>query len=225
MTKCAGCRVRHLTCNARSPCTECEKGGRECVRLNVRFRHLACPSKAATPADYSKYEFFFDEKQTWIDTQEQLEFVAETDLAADVSPANESEDIVSNPFDLNAKPQPSVVEQPSSMSTLETTSETPVAHTPISDDQPPDYLAALEQIPYNPPANVLDSSMGLSAQPLGGVLSAEEKPPSDTGLPYLVRVSSAQPAAWPLQNVEEGKLLQHFITHLAPWVRMDVSIS
>jgi len=225
MTKCAGCRVRHLHCDTYSTCTECEKKGRECVRLNVRFRNLVCPSKRITRADYSKYEFFFDGEQTWIDNNGKVEFVAGSDSSAgaDATPTDELEKNVFDAVGLHAEPRPALVEQPSSTSVLGSTSHTPTVQASILDDDPPDYLAALQQVRHDPPGGVLfDDASKMPAHSLREASQPGENLSCDTSVSYLRRMLPAPEATWTLESLQEGKLFQHFVTHLAPWVYTNV---
>lgn len=226
MTKCASCRVRHLNCNThpRYPtCTECEKSGRECVRLNIRFRYLVCPSKKTTCPDYSKYEFFFDGEQTWIGTNGKLEFVAGNDISADPSPTKELQHTVFDAVDLNTEPGLALVEQPSSTSALGLASHNSTVQVPVLDDDPPDYLAALENVPHGPPGNiVLDDASKKPAHLLRKAYQLGEKLPAETSSPYLGGVLPPLEVAQPLRSLQEGKLFQHFITNLAPWVCTNV---
>lgn len=217
MTKCAGCRVRHLNCDAKSICTECEKSDRECVRLNVRFRHLVCPSETITRADYSKYEFFFDGQQTWIDTSGKIEFVAGSDSSIYASPTHEQESNVFDAVSLNIEPHPALAEQPSSSFMVGSTSHTPKIQTPIPDDDPPDYSAAMRHAPPKLSGKVfLDNASKFSVQS-----SREVSRPSATTGSDIESVLQAPKLAGPLESLQEGKLLQNFVTHLAPWVCTD----
>ena len=217
MTICAGCRVRHLICDTNSVCIECQKSGRECVRLNVRFRHLVCPSETITRADYSKYEFFFDGQQTWIDTNGKLEFVAESDSSTHASPTHEPERNLFDAVSLNAESRSAQTEQPSLRFMVGSTSHTPTVQASVPDEDPPDYLAALKQVPHNRPRKeVLDSASKLPSQP-----SREASQFSATSVSYIESMLPAPQLAGPLQSLQEGKLLQHFVTHLAPWVCTD----
>ncbi len=226
MTKCASCRVRHLNCNThpRHPtCTECEKSGRECDGLNIRFRYLVCPSKKTTRPDYSKYEFFFDGEQTWIGTNGKLEFVAGNDISADTSPTNELQHTVFDAVDLDTETGPAPVEQPSSTSVLGLASHNPTVQVPVLDDDPPDYLAALENVPHGPPGNiVLDDASKMPARLLRETYQPGEKLTVETSSPYLGGVLPPLEVAQPLRRLQEGKLFQHFITNLAPWVCHNV---
>lgn len=217
MTKCAGCRVRHLNCDTNSICTECEKSGRECVRLNVRFRHLVCPSETITRADYSKYEFFFDGEQTWIDTNGKVEFVADSDISAYASPTHELESNVFDAVSLNTESRLALAEQPSSRFSVGSTPRTSTVQASVPDDDPPDYLAALKHMPHDPARKVLlENASKLPVQ-----LSREASQPSATSVFYIGSVLPAPGLAGPLESLQEGKLLQHFVTHLAPWVCID----
>ena len=210
MTKCAGCRVRHLNCDTRSTCTECEKSGRECVRLNVRFRHLVCPSGNFTRADYSKYDFFFGGDQTWIDTNGKLEFVADT------SPTDEEDGVVFDARSLDTEPRPPLVHHSPSRFQLESTSHTPTIQESTPDDEPLEYLAALEQVPHDPPGSaLLDDTLDTPAH---SIRERSNMSTSSSGLPAL----PAPEQVWPVKNLQEGKLFQHFATHCAPWVCTDV---
>lgn len=222
MTKCAGCRVRHLSCDTHSTCTECEENGRECVRLNVRFRHLVCPSGRITRADYSKYEFFFDGDQTWMDTNGNLEFVAGSDRA-DAAQTDELENHVFDAVSRDASLQPALVEQPSSRIDLGSTSHIPTIRASVLEDDPSDYLPPLEQVTDDPACNVLihDASK-MPARLLKEASQLGEKLPSNMSVSYLEKELPAQELAWPLKSLQEGKLLQHFATHLAPWVCTNV---
>lgn len=212
MTKCASCRVRHLNCDTSSICTECKKSGRECVRLNVRFRHLVCPSQRVTRADYSKYEFFFDSEQTWTDTNGKLEFVAENDDSASVSPTDELDENVSDAVGLDVESRLAMVNQPFATFEHGATSHTPPVQGSVLDDDPPNYLSTSEQIPHDPPGKVhLDDVSKMQAHSLREESHPGDRLISDTSELYAGRVV-------PIQNLQEGKLLQHFVTHLAPWV-------
>lgn len=218
MTKCAGCRVRHLDCDAYSVCTQCKKSGRECVRLNVRFRHLVCPLEKISRADYSKYEFFFDAEQTWVDTNGNIEFVVESESSAYASPVDELGDNVFVTVGQNVEPRPALVEQASSPFRFKSTSLNPTVQASVLDDDPPDYLAALEQRPHDPPGNGLpDHALEIPAHSLRETSRPGEESPSSTRVYYQERLPPAPEPAWPLKTLQEGKLLQHFITHLAPW--------
>ena len=218
MTKCAGCRVRHLNCDTYSICTECEKGGRECIRINVRFRHLVCPSERITRADYSKYEFFFDAEQTWIDTIGNLEFVGASNSSADASPTDEPENTVLDAAGLNAKPQPTLVEQPSSTFMPGPTSYSSEVQASGVDNDTPNYLAALDQVSHDPPDNVLVNNISrIHVHSSREVSHPGEKLPFDTSLSYSGRELPIPELAWPLKSLQEGMLFQHFVTHLAPW--------
>lgn len=214
MTICAGCRVRHLICDTNSICTECEKSGRECVRLNVRFRHLVCPSETITRADCSKYEFFFDGQQTWIDTNGKLEFVAETDSSTHASPTHEPERNVFGAISLNAEPRSAQTEQPSLRFMVGSASHTPTIQASVPDDDTPDYSAALKQVPHNPPSKELTEN----PPRLPSQSSREASQPSAMSVSHIESILPAPQLAGPLQSLQEGKLLQHFVTHLAPWV-------
>ena len=223
MTRCAGCRVRHLNCDTHPTCIECEKSGRECVPFNVRFRHLVCPSGRITCADYSKHQFFFDGEQTWIDTNGKLEFVARSDSSADASPTNELENNIFGAVSLNAEPWPDLLDQPSSTFVLGSTSHTLTVHASVMDEEPPDYMAALEQVPHDQSGSLLlDKLLRMPAHLMREASEPGEKLPSDTSVSYLGRVLPAPELAWPLKSLQEGKLFQHFVTHLAPWVCTNV---
>ncbi len=221
MTKCAGCRVRHLNCDTQSICIECKKSDRECVRLNVRFRHLVCPSQSITRTDYGKYEFFFDREQTWVDTKGRLEFVCGSDGSADPWPTNKLEPILCDAVGLSAESRPALVELLPSTFVLESTSHTLPVQASIRDDDQSDYLEALEKLPHDPPSSVTYEN----TSEIPAALSKEqpgEKLPSDTSVSYSEMGLSTPEPAWSLNSLQEGKLLQHFVTHLAPWVCANV---
>ena len=219
MTKCAGCRVRHLDCDTRSTCTACEKSGRECLRLNVRFRHLVCPSQRVTRADFTKYDFFFDSEQTWVDTNQKLEFVTGSDVSAHNSPIHNLEDHGYHAEGPNVKSDTPLLEQPPSVSFLGSSPHTPTALAFTPDDDPPDYLTASAQVSRAPPGNATtaDASDILSHN-LRTPSQLTEKQPFKKSLFSLERVLSEPELHHPLQSLQEGKLLQHWIAHLAPWV-------
>lgn len=222
MTKCAGCRVRHLNCDTYATCTECKKSGRECVRLHVRFRNLVCPSKSITRAEYSRYEYFFDDEQTWIDTSGKLEFVFESDCTIDASPAEELEHPFFDIDDMDAGPRPALVEQTLSTFVLGSSSHPPAFLASVVEHNPPDYLAASAQVPEKSPSSVAsDQASGILAQSLRKASHNGEPMPYDAGV-SLERLIPVPEPAWPLKSLQEGKLLQHFVTHLAPWVSSNV---
>ena len=212
MTKCAGCRVRHLSCDTLPICIECEKSGRECIRLNVRFRNLVCPSTTITRADYSKYEYFFDSEQIWIDTTRKLEFVTENDRSADASPTEEQRDSVFDSVSLDVEPQSSTLIRVSFP-------HTPTTQDSDAGDDLPDYQVALEQMPHAPSGKVpLDDVSKIPVRTLRESSQPAETLRSDTNISDVERVLPPPELVGPLKNLQEGKLLQHFVTHLAPWV-------
>ena len=216
MTKCAGCRVRHLNCDAHSICTECKKSDRECVRLNVRFRHLVCPSQRITRADYGKYEFFFDREQTWVNTNGKFEFVTGCDSSL---PTDEPEHNVLDAVGLNVETPLALVEQPSSTFVLRSASHTPTIEASVLDDEPPEYLVALEQAPHDAPGDVfLDEASEIPAPSLNEASQPGDSLFPDTNTSNTERMLPSLELTWPLKSVQEGKLVQHFVTHLAPWV-------
>lgn len=220
MTKCAGCRVRHLNCDTQITCSECKKKGRDCFRLNVRFRHLVCPSERITRADFSKYQFFFDAKQTWIDTHGNHEFVTSNDDGDDTSSTNEPDHDVTDAVSSVPEALTASAEQSPSTFAFKSTSLSTTAQTSTPGDDPTDYSTALEQLPHDSPFNVIfDNATRMSAHSRREVIRPGEKLPADTSVSHLERVTPAHDSAWPLKSVQEGKLLQHFVTHLAPWVR------
>ena len=76
---CVGCRVRHLECDSNATCFECEKAGRPCKRgYDVRFRYSVCPLQS--PSNGSKHEFSFEKDQTWVETNDKVEFILEDGL-------------------------------------------------------------------------------------------------------------------------------------------------
>lgn len=226
MTKCAGCRVRHLKCDTLSTCIECEKSGRECVRLNVRFRHLVCPSARTTRADYCKYEFFFDGEQTWIDTNGKIEFIAESETSLETSPTDDLESHVFDAIGRAVESRQGPEEQPSSAFLLGSNSHRQPVQAPMLDDDVPQYMATLERAPHDPPDKVLlDEASKKAAYPSREASEPGEKPPSNTNVIRSERMLPALELAQPFKSLQEGKLLQHFVTHLAPWVCTNVLIT
>ncbi len=224
MTICAGCRVRHLKCDTHIPCTECQKSGRACVRLNVRFRHLVCPSEKATATEARKYEFCFESEQTWIDTSGELEFVAESDISAEPSPTNELE--ISKFYDVghDAEPRRAPVDQLPSKFIRTSISNTPTTLATIPDDYPPDYLAAVEQASYDSPVDVfLGDALESATQSYQETSNLREEHPSDAGRISPGRALPTSQLKWPLKSLQEAQLFQHFITHITPWVCTNVT--
>ena len=145
MTKCASCRVRHLSCDALPICNACNKSGRECSRLNVRFKYLVCPSREHNRADYSKYEFIFSSEQPWVDIERKTEFVDGIKGSVD-TPLNDGlEDRDIDTTERYSKFRRDTIEPPASARADASVLQTPTNRIPISDDDPPDYLAATEQ--------------------------------------------------------------------------------
>ena len=224
--KCAGCRVRHLNCDTRSTCTACEKSGRECLRLNVRFRHLVCPSKRVTRADFTKYDFFFDSEQTWVDTNHRLEFVAGSDISAHPSPTSILEDDRCHAEGPNGGSETSLLQQPPSVSFFGSTPHTPTALAFTPDDEPQNYLTAPAQVSRDPPGSVATADASdILSHDLRTASQLAEKQPFKKSLFSLERVLSEPELHHPLQSLQEGKLLQHWIAHLAPWVCKIISIA
>ena len=226
MTKCAGCRVRHLNCDTRSTCRACEKSGRECLRLNVRFRHLVCPSERVTRANLTKYDFFFDSEQTWVDTNQKLEFVVDSDVSAHDSPTSNLEDNRDHAEGPSVGSDAPLLEQPPPMSFFGSSPHTPTALAFTPDDDPPEYLTAPTQVSRDPPGNVTTADASeISSHHLKITSQLTEKEPANKSLNSLERVLAEPELHRPLQSLQEGKLLQHWIAHLAPWVCKIVSIA
>lgn len=205
MTKCTACRVRHLTCDQNPVCSECASGNRECIRgYNLRFRHLACPSTKPSRADYSKYEFFFDHGQTWVDIHSEIEFMLEHDDSWNV-------------FSQETRARGSGV---TSSINPDQQCNDPAAHPTASEQssapagEPPDLLDECETFSQTP-LNKLEVLANLSS--VDASLSGETLRTAST-IPYPQPPLMAGDMVWPLRNLQEGRLLQHFVTHLAPWV-------
>ncbi|KAL2051749.1 hypothetical protein ABVK25_007905 [Lepraria finkii] len=165
----------------------------------------------------AKHQIFFNGEQTWIDANGKLEFVARSDSSADTSPTNELESNIFDAASLNAEPWPALVDQPSWTFVLGSTFHTPTVQAFVLDEDPPDYLAALEQVSHDQPGSLrLDEALRIPAHLTREVSEPEKKLPSDTSVSYLGRVLPAPELAWPLKSLQEGKLFQHFVTHLAP---------
>ena len=171
------------------------------MRLNVRFRNLVCPIGPLTSADQKKYDYYFDDEQTWIDTSGVLEFVAEDDLNDECSSTYRLENNESPGVSLDDLTQPEAGEEQAASLILDSVIETPTTRAPASDENPPDYSTASVQTPYDPPVD-----------DFAGKLS------TDNSMLHLGGALSTQHSAWPLENLHEGRLLQHFVTHIAPWV-------
>lgn len=195
MTTCAGCRVRHLECDTTSPCTECEKAGRECVRLNVRFRNLVCPGIAGV--DSSKYDFFFDGEQPWVDIERKLEFVVDTD--GETGAETLFMDGQGAPSMHHLTPDPTV-------------------HLSIPNDDPPEYTTIVD---HDTPLD--NHSLGEEPDiPAYSLMGNGEKSIVATSRTSPESMAPTKELGWPLKSLRDGKLLQHFITHLAPWVGTKV---
>lgn len=219
MTKCVGCRVRHLTCDALPTCIECEKSGRECTRLNVRFKHLVCPSTEASRADYSKYEFFVDGEQTWIEINGKTEFVPEFDSNSGTL----IDELESNAFNATETPvqvRPERMQQ-LSPAYVQSNYHTPIAQALNSDDDPPDYLSAMEQNDSGPSPSMLPKNMpGEATDTLCG---APEQLSTNSNSQFPETELLAPGSSCPLKSLRERNLFRRWTTQLAPWVRLNVS--
>lgn len=195
------------------------------MRLNVRFRNLVCPADRTTHSDHKKYHFFFEDEQTWIDTSGKLEFIAEDDLGNEVLP---SEQLERDPFKAVVKEgefQPTLAERQSSTFNSETIVDNPPVQTPGLDDDLPDYLTASEPTPYDPPQDtLLDGGSKWSAHPMEEKYEHVEKGSANTGMAHVDSVLPTTQLEWPLESLHEAKLLQHFVTHLAPWVCRTIHV-
>lgn len=221
MAKCASCRVRHLSCDALPICNECTKSGRECSRLNVRFKHLVCPSKEHDCADYSKYEFFFSGEQTWVDIEGKTEFVdgiikGTVDTALIVG----LEDRNIGTTDRYSELRLDTLEPPSSAWADASISQAPASQIAIPDNKPPDYLAATEQgiSLYGDLSRYIVTFLDKFS---GEVSQYTGNESINTKGAYSGKALQAPDPAYPLQSVRERRLFQHFISHLAPWVSSD----
>ena len=145
MAKCASCRVRHLSCDALPICNECTKTGRECSRLNVRFKHLVCPSREHNRADYNKYEYSFSPGQPWVDIGRKTKFVDGIKGTFHTPLNDELKDHNVETTERYSEFRRNTVEPPVPARVDALTSHAPTIQIPIPDDNPPDYLAATEQ--------------------------------------------------------------------------------
>lgn len=236
MTECAACRVRHLSCDTKCPCQHCEIAGRECVALNIRFRNLVCPSDKISRAESSKYEFFFDRGQRWVEGWRRVVFVDEGvdgdggdkgddgDDGAVVKGdgGEEGGDLVEELGDGRGEVDKgrvrwdfASVEGIDSKSRDERASWLPDTQLITSYDEPPDYLIAVEQgrqdYPRNQPRGTTPNDPRESYQ-LKGILHAY------TGFSSHGAVPNNPGIELPLKSLQQTKLFQHFIIHLAPWV-------
>ena len=239
MAKCTPCRIRHLPCDTNNlVCSECAKADRECVRgYNLRFRHLTCPSKTPDRKDFSKYEFFFDEGQTWVQKEGkgELEFICESEsLSEDLS----LEEVARNDALANGereKRRAMTSYTPKDRSSTRTcdapalinelphvehpqplpenfNKSSPEALAPASNS--PDY--ADDNQPFSQtPLSKLDI---LANQSLAEVSLTGETLYALSKTSYPHTPASTADFSWPLKNLREGRLLQHYITHLSPWV-------
>ena len=226
MTTCAGCRVRHLKCDTQSPCTECNKNGRECRRLNVRFRNLVCPSERITLADHSKYEFFFDNEQTWIETSTRLRFVDGDDSSDETSLSDKLEETVFDAMGSYVETQPPLLEKRSPTFKLRSTFNTPINRTSDMDDDLSNAPTILEHIPSDSGEHItLDSDSRTPFHSPRGSSQLIEHLSVDTRTSCLEDISRPRQLISPLKSLQEGKLFQHWINHLAPWVCMNLLIN
>lgn len=203
MTKCTPCRVRHLTCDQNIVCSECSKSNRECLRgYNLRFRYLTCPSIKPSRADFGKYEFFFDGEQTWVKSNRdngKIEFVLEGDEEVSEVGTEEvdiiDEDRVSGSnvgHDASRNPSAQEVDASSHLASLE----------PLGSS----VWSKLDILAEQSLAEAASSGIGLSGRSRFMELQT----------PPVPRDASV----WPVTNLRECRLLQHFIVHLAPWVSL-----
>ena len=221
MTVCAPCRVRHLKCDAKARCAECEKAGRECVRMNVRFRHLVCPPGKVTQAAYGKYEFFFDSQQTWLDTYETIHFGAENVIDDDSSAINKIDDASSEDISVIARSMPAVTGPAYSTSTIGSTHSPSTEEATITREDLPGNSEDLNIMHYDSQRRLLDGASTEPMQSLGEASYPTEKFTSDASISSPTIISSNSQATYSLQSLEECKLLQHFVTHLGPWVSTE----
>ncbi|KAL6713650.1 hypothetical protein ACLMJK_009115 [Lecanora helva] len=219
------------------------------MRLNVRFRNLVCPSDKATPVQPKKYDFCFDEDQTWVDLNRPIEFVPEDGLD-EGSPTPEKSDhniavdgAVEENINVDAQEvgfystaqegnsEPAALEEQAPTSDSPSDGDTTPFQTSIPGEDPPEYTAVSEHTPYDPPEHTL----------LGSVISwpktavAEDSAgtrniPDGNDVSFLGSLSRSgnveitSQVKWPLQSLHEAKLLRHFVTYLSPWVRIETSL-
>lgn len=232
MRDCASCRIRHLKCDGQHTCSQCQSADRVCIRgYNIRFRNLVCPSSKASPAEYSKYDFFFEPDQEWNAPNAKVEFVDENEGVVG-SYGIEETDI----------PSPLVNVAPSS-----------VKQHSVGDSLPPDQRDAVPTSPnYEDYSTIAETSFASFEEPLKSSVQFEtsldeqeemQQIPSthlerkrreksselkfttfqrsanfDTFRPLpRSHFSSDAVSVWPLRSIEESRLLIHFIQNLAPW--------
>ena len=215
--------MRHLKCDSLSPCAECEKSGRACVRLNVRFRNLVCPVEGMDSLDSRRYEFAFDSEQKWVATNQALEFVHESDVNDDTSPMNEPVTDFTDSVSLNTYPSLTAIQQPPSSSVIESASDTPTLQASLPDDDMPGSSTALDPVAYRSPRNGYLAGTLHTPANSSSVSQLDDDLPLDSRESYPERILLAPKVAWPLDSLQEGRLLQHFVIHIAPWVCSSTS--
>lgn len=205
MTKCTSCRVRHLTCDQNLICTECAKGDRECNRgYNLRFRHLTCPAGKPSRADYSRYEFFFDSGQTWLNPNANVEFVLEDGVLPSFSPGEELA------RDNETESRTHSAHQATHLDLSHAPSEQPSAL--INDSRECFDAGDAYRSGSLSKLDILADQSLAEASLIGETLRGESR------MSYPQTPAAAIDPPWPLRSLQEGRLLQHFVTHLAPWV-------
>ncbi|CAF9925192.1 MAG: hypothetical protein ALECFALPRED_003083 [Alectoria fallacina] len=231
---------RQLQGDGKHTCSQCQSAGRVCIRgYNVRFRNLVCPSSTVSPAEYTKYDFFFDVEQEWNIPKVKAEFVDENEAVVSAYGAEESH-----------------------------TSSSLVNVAPSSGDQHsmgnrllPDQRVAIHTSPnYEDYNNIDQTDTAKFKEPLKSAVLPEsslDEPDEMQQMPstHLERkrrerspelkfttfqksanfdtfrplprshFSSDAMSVWPLRSIEESRLLMHFVQNLGPWVRFDVGDS
>ena len=202
MVKCAPCRVRHLSCDQNIICTECSKANRECLRgYNLRFRYLTCPSTSPSRADFTKYDFFFSDDQTWVEScgnEGKVEFLRDEDEgrtariddgeSADVDVATSTG--ASIDYKAIDSPSAQAFDNISQVEDFKSSVPTPLSKLDVLADQ-----SLADAFTSGSDAYATTRHVELQSYPV-----------------------SRKHCEWSVANLRECRLLQHFIEHMAPWV-------
>lgn len=230
-TGCRECRERHLKCvfkDGSEACQQCQAKRRECEKASsIRFRNVIKSKKR----DLFRYR----EGQQWIDITGNVKFDAQNGgegatrqerlpaFDGDTNGSLHERAVITSPEEA-AQQSLHILADAGAARCLAEPKPTAAQNSPDRSTPAnlPTYLAS-----HQSPASISEGRVG-QIVPLPSPFSTTPRlslGSSDVGSPWIPRSSKLYKfsPAWPLHNIEEARLLSHYILKLSPWVCTEVS--
>lgn len=213
------------------------EGKKQTRAYRVRFRHSTCPTTAVTPADYKKFEFFFEPQQIWVRTRKKRMWPKELCIASIwlilglVTFHDQSRSIYYD--STNVEEDPEAEEDINMTSSPETSPPSP--HPPLDSGAGRETLAAPwtnapqpdiqeSAVTRSPSAhNLLSLASTATSRDIFASQAAREfqiEAGKAKECPFSDRSSDKDSVSCKFSSVKEAGLFRHYIEDLAPWVSL-----